>query len=296
MQLGVVFPQTEIGAEPADVRRYALAAEDLGYDYLLAYDHVVGVDPDRPGPWKNAPYTYKTMFHEPLVLFGYLAGITERLAFATSILILPQRQTVLVAKQAAQVDVLSGGRLRLGVGVGWNSVEYESLGQDFHTRGERQAEQVRLLRKLWTQRLVDFEGRFDRVPEAGIYPLPVQRPIPIWFGGGAEPVLRRMAKLGDGWMPNAGYLADLAHHLDKLRTWIADAGRDPASFGVDVRIDMGRIGPAAWADTLGNLHALGVTHVSINTMGLGFDLDQHLDAIQQFREVASESDLDRVPG
>ena len=286
MKLGVVFPQTEIGAEAAAVRRYATAVEALGFDYLLAFEHVVGANPDRPGAGPRDAYDYESLFHEPMVLFGYLAALTTRIEFATGILILPQRQTALVAKQAAEVDVLSGGRLRLGVGVGWNGVEYEALGQDFHTRGARQAEQVTLLRKLWMQRLVDFSGRFDRLPDAGIHPLPVQRPIPIWFGGGADATLSRMARLGDGWMPNYLPLEELAARLATLRELLRAAGRDPEKFGVDVRIDMRRTAEAEWPATLARLAELGATHVCLNTMGNGFDLDAHLDAVARFREVA----------
>ncbi|MBN1250464.1 MAG: LLM class F420-dependent oxidoreductase [Anaerolineae bacterium] len=288
MKLGVVFPQTEIGAEAAAVRHYATTAEELGFDYLLAFEHVVGANPDRPGPWQRGPYDYESMFHEPMVLFGYLAAITTRIELATGILILPQRQTVLVAKQAAEIDVLSGGRLRLGVGVGWNSVEYEALGQDFQTRGKRQAEQVALLRKLWTERLVDFSGGFDHVPDAGIHPLPIQRPIPIWFGGGADATLRRMARLGDGWMPNLSQPLDqLPARLEALRGYIRAAGRDPAAFGVDVRIDMDRTSEEDWPMMLVRLADLGVTHVCINTMGNGLDLDGHLDVVARFHDVAA---------
>ena len=201
MKLGVVFPQTEIEHSPAAIRDYAQAAEDLGYDYLLAYEHVLGANPERPGGWRG-PYTHLHSFFEPFVLFSYLAGLTHRLQFTTGILILPQRQTVLVAKQAATLDALSGGRLRLGIGIGWNAIEYEALGEDFHTRGRRIEEQVELLRLLWTEPLVSFQGREHILSDAGIKPLPVQRPIPIWFGGSSDPVLRRMARLGDGWMPN----------------------------------------------------------------------------------------------
>ncbi len=285
MKVGVVFPQTEIGANVESVRRYALAAEGLGYDYLVTYDHVVGANPERPGLWQHGPYTYTSMFHEPLVLFGYLAGITRRLAFATGILILPQRQTVLVAKQAAEVDVLSGGRLRLGVGVGWNPAEYQALGQDFDTRGRRQAEQVKVLRRLWTEQLVAFEGRYHSLPDVGLNPLPIQRPIPVWFGGGADPALRRMARLGDGWMPNAQPFEQLAERLARLRQYLRDAGRDPDEFGLDVRIDMRRTGKDAWGETIEQVAALGATHICINTMNMGFAPDEHQDAIAEFKSV-----------
>src|SRR6188474_2591636 len=185
MRIGVVFPQTEIGQDPSVIRDYAQAVEALGYTHILAFDSVVGANPDRPGGW-DSPYDYRHPFHEPFVLFGFCAAVTRRIELVTGVLVLPQRQTALVAKQAAAVDVLSQGRLRLGVGVGWNDVEYEALGEDFHDRGRRIEEQVSLMRALWTEPVVDFAGRWHRVPEAGINPLPVQRPIPVWFGGQAE--------------------------------------------------------------------------------------------------------------
>jgi probable F420-dependent oxidoreductase len=289
MKFGVVFPQTEIGAEVGAIRAYAQAAEDLAYDYLLAYEHVVGANPNRPGGWAGRPYDHNSLFHEPFVLFGYLAAITERLELATGILILPQRQTVLIAKQAAQVDLLSGGRLRLGIGVGWNEVEYEALGQDFRTRGRRQAEQVDLLRRLWTERLVNFTGEFDFVPDAGIYPLPVQQPIPIWFGGGADPVLRRMAVQGDGWMPNTMTLDQLTKMLEILRSYLTESGRDPNDFGIDFRISLNRTPEAEWKEMIDRLQALNVSHICFNTMGMGFvTVDQHIDAMQRFKAVADE--------
>ena len=200
MKLGVVFPQIEIGADPGAVRAYGQAVEQIGYHHILAYEHVVGANTASRPNWRG-PYDIDSVFHEPFVLFGYLAGLTERIEFATGIVILPQRQTVLVAKQAAALDVLCGGRLRLGIGIGWNAVEYEALGTDFHNRGRRCEEQVALLRALWTERAVTFDGTWHRVTDAGIKPLPVQRPIPLWFGGGDERVLRRIARLADGWMP-----------------------------------------------------------------------------------------------
>jgi probable F420-dependent oxidoreductase len=289
MHYGVVFPQTEIGADPAGVRRYAESAEALGYDYLLAFDHVIGANPEKPGPWQGGSYTVESMFHEPLVLFGYLAAITQRLEFATGILILPQRQTVLVAKQAAEVDVLSAGRLRLGIGVGWNPLEYEALGMAFETRGKRQAEQVRVLRKLWTQRLVEYAGEDHHIHDGGINPLPVQQPIPIWFGGMSDAVLRRMARIGDGWMPNTADPDALAEMLVALRGYLGAADRGGATFGIDVRIDMRRLAPETWPALLNRYAELGVTHVCLNTMGLGFDLDAHLEAAARFRTVVRES-------
>src|SRR2546421_9219058 len=200
MHYGVVFPQIEFGNDIQAIKDYAQTAEALGYDYLLVYDHVLGAHPNRE-PKLTGPYTHEHPFHEPMVLFGFLAGVTTRLQLTTGIVILPQRQTVLVAKQAAEIDVLSGGRLRLGIGLGWNYVEYEALGENFKNRGIRVEEQIAVLRKLWTEPLVNFHGTYHVINNAGLTPLPVQRPIPIWFGGSAEPALRRAARLGDGWMP-----------------------------------------------------------------------------------------------
>lgn len=287
MQLGVVFPQTEIGNDPIAIRDYAQAVENLGYTHLLAYDHVLGADPDRPGGWRKS-YTYKHPFHEPFVLFGYLAGLTERLELVTGILILPQRQTALVAKQAAEVDVLTGGRLRLGVAVGWNPVEYEALGEDFRTRGRRIEEQVKVLRALWTEEIVSFEGRWHRINQAGIKPLPIQRPIPIWMGGGAEPALRRVARLTDGWFipPYQFPLGDEARAvLDRLRGYLREAGRDPKSVEIEGRMKIGGGSPDDWAKEAEAWRDLGATHLSINTMDERLSSpDGHIDALCRFKE------------
>lgn len=280
---GVVFPQTEIGNDPLVIRDFAQAAETMGYKYLLAYDHVLGANPERPGGWRG-PYTYLTPFHEPFVLFSYLAALTTALEFVTGVLILPQRQTALVAKQAAQLALLSGGRLRLGIGIGWNKVEYDALGEDFHVRGRRSLEQVRLLRQLWAQPLVNFNGEFDSVDDAGINPLPPTR-IPIWFGGEADAVLQRMATDGDGWIVNSMTTAQGADYMAKLRGYLAAAGRDPATFGADVRVNLSRQPRAEWAAYLREWAALGATHAAINMMGAGItSLDGYLDVMRQYME------------
>src|ERR1700722_9061273 len=199
MEIGVVYPQIELRGDPAAVGRFAAAAEQLGFDHLLAYEHVLGaVHADRSPPL-SGPYTEHDPFHDPFVMFAYLAGITERIRFTTGILVLPQRQTALVARQAADVDLFSGGRLRLGVGIGWNPVEYEALGQDFHARGARQEEQIGLLRQLFTEPVVDFSGRFDRIDRASLMPKPT-RSIPIWLGGSDEKAFERAARLGGGFI------------------------------------------------------------------------------------------------
>jgi probable F420-dependent oxidoreductase len=284
MRLGVVFPQTEIGAHPEGIKDYAQAAEDLGFRHILAYDHVIGADTaSRPG-WKP-PYSHLDSFHEPFVLFGYLAGLTRKVEFVTGIIILPQRQTVLVAKQAAALDVLSGGRLRFGIGIGWNPVEYEALGENFHNRGRRSEEQIDLLRKLWTQELVTFDGRWHKVTDAGINPLPVQRPIPLWFGGGDNRALRRLARLGDGWFPLMAPDNKLSATIERIRNDAREAGRDPDTIGIEGRIAYGQGLPESWFKDLEAWQKLGATHVSFTTMKAGLSGPAaHIEAIRRFQK------------
>ena len=282
MRVGVVFPQTEIGSDPGAVKDYAQTAEGLSFKHVLVYDHVLGAGLEtRPG-WRP-PYTHLDSFHEPLVLYGYLAGLTKTLELVTGVIILPQRQTALVAKQAAEVDVLSGGRFRFGVGIGWNPVEYEGLGEDFKTRGARCEEQVEVLRKLWTQELVTFSGRWHKITDAGINPLPVQRPIPIWFGGTDDRALRRLARLGDGWFPLLGPDEKCRAIIDKVRTYLREAGRHPSAFGIEGRISYGDGSPHAWLRDLEAWRKLGATHVSFNTMKAGLKSSAHVEAIRSFQ-------------
>lgn len=283
MRIGLVFPQTEIGSDPAVIREYAQVAEGLGYTHLLTYEHVVGVDLAHYPGWRG-PYHAGHQFHEPFVLFGYLAAVTERIELVTGVIILPQRQTVLVAKQAAEVDVLSGGRLRLGVGVGWNEAEYVALGMDFRTRGRREEEQIEVLRLLWTQPIVTYEGRWHRLPAVGINPLPVQRPIPIWLGGMSEAARRRAARLADGWMPQWRPTAELRAMVEELRGWVAETGRDPASFGIEGRITLAQVPTAEWEKDVQAWRDLGATHLCINTMGMG--LAGPREHIRLIRELA----------
>lgn len=279
MKIGVIFPQTEYGHDPAAVRDYAQLAEELGYAHILAYDHVLGANPERPGGWRG-PYTYQNSFLEPFVLYSYMAAVTTTIEFVTGILILPQRETAVVAKQAATLDVLAEGRFRLGVGIGWNKVEYVALNQDFHTRGRRIEEQVELLRKLWTEPLVTFSGRWHQIPDAGLNPLPVQRPIPIWFGGHADAVLRRTARMGDGWFPNYRKPADAAPALDRLGEYLAEFERDPSEVGIEARIHYRGHDPDGWRALMEGWQAAGATHLTFNTMGAGLDTPQaHLAAI-----------------
>jgi probable F420-dependent oxidoreductase len=278
MRVGVVFPQTELGGDPGAVRTYGQRVEELGFTHLLAYDHVVGADPAVHAGW-NGPYDVHTTFHEPLVMFGYLAAVTQSLELVTGVIILPQRQTALVAKQAAEVDLLSAGRLRLGVGIGWNAVEYEALGEDFGTRGKRSAEQIELLRRLWTEQSVTFDGGFDKVTGAGLAPLPVQRPIPIWIGAASTPGYRRAGRLADGWFPMMQPGPDLDAALAEVERGAADAGRDPASIGMEARVSWKGDGGAV-AQQIAGWSEAGATHLSINTMGAGLaTVDQHLEVL-----------------
>jgi len=284
MQIGVVFPQTEIGGDVGAVRAYGTRVEELGYAHVVAYDHVVGADPAVHQGWAG-PYDLHSTFHEPLVLFGYLAGLTS-LELVTGIIILPQRQTALVAKQAAEVDLLTGGHFRLGVGLGWNAVEYEALGRNFSDRGKRVEGQVELLRRLWTEPSVTFEADDERVTGAGLAPLPVQRPIPIWFGAASPPAYRRAGRLGDGWFP----LVPPGPKLDEARALVdaaaVDAGRDPRSLGLEGRVSWGPGGTDSLADHAGRWRAIGATHLTVNTMGAGLgSVDAHLDALASAAQV-----------
>ena len=283
MQIGVVYPQIELRGDPNAVRRLGRAVEDLGFDHLLAYDHVLGaVHADRT-PALTGPYTEHDPFHDPFVMFAYLAGITERIGFATGILILPQRQTVLVARQAADVDLLSGGRLRLGVGVGWSHVEYEALGQEFRTRGARQEEQIGLLRRLFTEPVVDFSGRFDRVDRASLVPKPA-RPIPIWLGGSSEKALDRAARLADGFVFIGGDIDRNVGAWKRLRDRVRGLGRSVDDFGGEyvAALRAGEGDPTAEIDAW---REAGGTHVSVVTMGRGLDsVDGHIDYLGSVAE------------
>ena len=282
MKVGVVFPQTEIGADPYYIRDYGQAAEELGFAHILAYDHVVGANPASRANWR-APYSHMDMFHEPLVLFSYLAGVTRRIEFCTGIIILPQRQTVLVAKQAAALDVLSGGRLRFGIGIGWNPVEYEALGENFKNRGRRSEEQIEVLRRLWTHPTVSFDGRWHKITDAGINPLPTQRPIPIWFGGSDERALRRLARLGDGWFPLLPPDEKCRAVIDKIRVYTRDAGRESDAIGIEGRIAYDQGSTEAWQKELEAWQDLGATHLSFNTMKAGLNSPSaHIEAIRRF--------------
>ena len=302
MKLGVNFPMSDIGGDLGAVREFVQAADGLGYDHLHILDHVLGVDADHHPEIHPIYYTYKDVMHEPLTLMSYLAAITERLEMVTSILVLPQRQTALVAKQAAEVDVLSGGRLRLGVGLGWNPGESEAMGQEWSTRARRMEEQVEVLRALWTQEVVNFQGRWNRITYAGINPLPIQRPIPIWIGAGSGSIpmppdvaLRRIGRIADGWIllfPPDDRARDA---IDRVNGYAREAGRDPSAIGVEGRIFVSGSGPGrgqgsrltvedaikearSWED-------LGATHLCLSTRGAGFSsVREHIDLLRRFKE------------
>lgn len=286
MRLGVIFPQTESGVDPIALRDYVQAAEEIGFDHILIYDHVLGADPsNRPG-WRGN-YTHRDSFHEPLVFLGYAAALTRRIELATGVIILPQRQTALVAKQAAEVDVLCGGRLRFGVGVGWNEVEFQALNEEFSNRGARIVEQIALLRALWTTPLVTFHGRWHHVVDAGINPLPIQRPIPIWMGGWDERVLRRVGEHADGWFPLRHPSEGWRAVIDRIREYARQAGRDPSAIGINPRFSL-KGSPDDWRRARDEWQTLGATHLSLNTMGAGLpSLDAHVAAMRRWWEALS---------
>jgi probable F420-dependent oxidoreductase len=284
VKIGVVFPQTEIGADPGAIRSYAEAVSELGYRHVLAYDHVLGADTRVYPDWRG-PYNLESTFHEPFVLYGFLAAIS-RLELVTGIVILPQRQTALVAKQAAEVDLLSEGRLRLGVGLGWNAVEYEALGKEFSNRGQRITEQVELLRRLWTEESVTFEGRFETVTGAGLAPLPVQRPIPIWFGAMSAPALRRAGQLADGWFPQVVPGPQLDEARSIVEGAARDEGRDPAAIGMEGRVEAGDRDLERLERHAERWRSAGASHVSLNTMGAGLSgVDEHIGSLAAAAEV-----------
>ena len=290
MRIGAVFPQTEAGTDIGAVTDYIQNIESLGFDHVLAFDHVLGANASsRPG-WSGA-YQHTDSFYEPMTFYSYVAAITSRLELATGVIILPQRQTALFAKQSATLDLISGGRLRLGIGTGWNQVEYEALGENFHNRGKRSEEQIDLLRKLWSQELVTFEGKFHTVTDAGLNPLPPGRSIPIWFGGMADPVLERVAKIGDGWLPLGSPNDKLKISFDTLKKYLDQNSKSMSDIGVEAMISLKnsdsdtdiRKDLSSWAE-------MGTTHISINTMNCGLKFPgEHIKAISNFIKIAKES-------
>ncbi|MDG2002570.1 MAG: LLM class F420-dependent oxidoreductase [Novosphingobium sp.] len=286
MKVGLIYPQIELGGDPEGVRRIGLATEEMGFDHLLVYDHVLGATHDRE-PKLAGPYTERDPFHDPFVMLSYVAAITSRIELVTGVIILPQRQTVLVARQAADVDLLSGERLRLGIGTGWNYVEYDALGEDFETRGPRYSEQIELLRKLWGEELVAFDGKFDQVDRAALIPRP-KRQIPLWMGGYSNIALRRAARVGDGFMFADG-LGDSFRKLEKLKEMLAEEGRDAASFGLQCNM-LSAKGAEAVVERSLRWRDAGGSHVGVNTMGMGFStIDEHIGYVEEVREALGKA-------
>ena len=290
MELGACFPTNEIGSDPAAIRDWAQAAEDLGYDLIEVYDHVLGSDPsDPPQPGRAERRNYynsSTDWHEPMVLMGYLAAVTTRPRFLTGILVLPQRQTALAAKQAAEVAILSGGRLLLGIGIGWSDIEYRGLGlgEVFRARGRRSEEQIMLMRRLWTEPLMSFEGEFDSIPESAISPRP-EHPIPVWIGGHAPTVLDRIGRIGDGWVAGWARPDYLARGIEQIHEAARAAGRDPAGIGIETRARVSRWGPEQQAEHARLCEEAGATHFALHTLEGGLTtVQQHIDALRDFRD------------
>ena len=263
MKFGIVFPQTEIGSDPDDIARFAQAVEEAGFDHLLAYEHVLGANTASRPNW-SGPYTSESMFHEPYVLFGYLSAIVSRLEFVTGIVILPQRQTALVAKQSACLDVISRGRFRLGIGTGWNDVEYEALGENFHNRGKRSEEQIDLMRKLWSEETITYQGKWHKITDAGLNPLPINKNIPIWLGGTAPQVIDRVARVGDGWFPF--FNPNLKSQIGQVRDRATEVGRNADEIGIECILPVGEMGSNE-RDRIKMCSDIGVTHISAVTMG-----------------------------
>jgi probable F420-dependent oxidoreductase len=284
MQIGVVLPQVEIGADASGVRTYAEAVQDMGYEFVVAADHVLGADPAGHPGW-DRPYTHESNIHEPFALFSFIAGVAPKLGVAPSVIILPQRQTVLVAKQAAAVDVLSDGKLRLGVGIGWNPVEFEGLNENFKNRARRFEEQIDLMRRLWQEPVISYQGQYHTINSAGINPLPVQRPIPIWIGGSAEPAIRRAARIADGFLPLQPVFGTWPETIEKIRSFVSEAGRDPAAFGIEGRLTATTESPDEWRQTVQMWRDLNASHIAVSTSGAGLKgPDAHIKRLRQVRE------------
>jgi probable F420-dependent oxidoreductase len=282
MRLGVTFPQSDLALDAGATREFAQAVEEMGFDHLLFYEHVVGAGRTTRPDWSYI-HDEHDRFHEVFVVLGYIAALTESIELVPGVLCLPQRQTALVAKQAAELDHLCGGRFRLGVGVGWNFVVFGALGADFHTRGRRIQELIEVLRLLWTSPTVTYEGEFHSLPDVGINPLPLQRPIPIWYGSGAERILERVARLADGWIPEPKDPEELAPQLEKLRGLIEREGRNPDEFGLQGRLSLRHGGPDMWREHYQWFLENGFTHYAIATIWSGAKtLGEHLELLQRY--------------
>jgi len=305
MRLGAILPQFEIGPDAGAVRAFAQGLEDMGLDHLILAEHVLGASRAAYPPERlQGPYREDDPWHDPFVLFGFLAGITRTIAFGTSVLVLPQRQAALAAKQAAEVDILSGGRLRLGIGIGWNWVEFEALGVPYEKRGARVDEQIELMRLLWTKPIITYRGKFHTVTDAGLNPLPIQKPIPLWIGGQSDAAMRRAARTGDGWLPIFPEFDPMYHKvrpwtLEKVETpdermarfkgYLKDYNRDLSTYRIESRLIHGRQNPDYWRKIVTTYRAMGVTDVTIGTVRTGFTTaDAHLAAIREVRDAVAD--------
>lgn len=285
MRIGVAFPTTEIGTDPSVIRDFAQAVEELGFDHITAIDHVLQAETAEADDWRSY-YTRDNAFHEPFILFGFLAAVTRTLELSTAILILPQRPTILVAKQAAELDVLSEGRLRLGVGIGWNALEFDALGQSFRNRARRIEEQVALMRALWTNEVIDFDGEWHAVERSGLNPLPPQQPIPVWFGAFEPPAIKRAGRLGDGWFlnPRIAPGKEAEAQIAIFRKSAEDSDRDASALGIDATLHIGDRNPEDWAQQAADWEAHGVTHVTLRTMYAGLATpNDHIDVLKRFK-------------
>tara|TARA_B100000900_G_scaffold358076_1_gene328802 strand:+ start:913 stop:1776 length:864 start_codon:yes stop_codon:yes gene_type:complete len=286
MQIGAVFPHNEIGTDPGAIKAFAQGVEALGISHLLIYDHVLGADPDREGGFRG-PYDKDVAFHEPFTTFAFIAAVTDQLEMITTVMILPQRQTVLAAKQAAEVALLSNNRFRLGVGVGWNEVEYIGLNETFTNRGRRQAEQVEVMRKLWSEDSLDYTGEYHRIDKASINPRPSQ-PIPVWFGGSAPALLDRVARLGDGWIPLMGANEKAQACIDTIKATREAAGLSFDNFGIQAQAQYAGGSPERWQKHAQAWQDMGCTHIAIATHNAGpTDVDGHLSRIREYQDAIS---------
>ena len=290
MKIGVVLPHHEIGSDPGAIKAFAQGAEALGADNLLIYDHVLGVDPDRPGGFRG-PYDKDVQFHEPLTTFAFMAGVTSSIRFITTVLILPQRQTALVAKQVAELAILSENRFSLGIGTGWNVAEYEALNEDFTSRGKRQGEQVELMRLLWGSDSLDYQGEYHTIPYASINPRPSES-IPILFGGGAPALLRRCARLGDGWIPLMGPNVAAANAIETLKQLREEQGLTWDGFKIQAQAQFSGGDPERWFTHANKWQELGATHIAVATHNAGeTDVDGFLKRVETYMSAVQKDDL-----
>lgn len=287
MKIGLSFPNSEIGDDPAVIRDFVQTAEGLGFHHMSFIDHVIqSAAPEGPEFAHN--YTRDVMFHEVMTLLGYVSALTQKMILAPAILILPQRQTVLVAKQAAELDVLSQGRIRLGVGIGWNAVEFDALNMNFKNRGKRMVEQIDLLRRLWTEDLVTYHGEDHHFDNAGINPPPLQRPIPIWVGALEPPAIRRAARHADGWFmyPRQDPDAAAQERISIFRQTAAEADRDPASIPINATVFVHQgAGPDEWLRHMETWQQIGASELTFRTVESGLpNIDAHLKAMRDLME------------